>query len=330
MTAPDGSANASALRAAPGAAAPAVPSPALDFARDLRAGLRVQPRSVSPKWFYDARGSALFDRICELPEYYPTRTELALLRRHAHDIARHIGPGCEVVEFGAGSSVKVRILLQALRSPAGFVPIDISGEHLQQAARGLQQAHPTLPVHPVVADFTGPLHLPPARGLRVGFWPGSSIGNFEPEVAAPLLRHMAKTIGGGPLLVGVDLVKEPARLHAAYNDAAGVTAAFNLNLLERARSELGAVLQPQGFAHYAFWNPAQQRIEMHLHSRGEQTIELLGEPFVFADGQTLHTENSYKYTPKRLAALAAAAGLAVRHWWTDTAGDMALAWLDAG
>jgi dimethylhistidine N-methyltransferase len=262
-----------------------------------------------------------------LPEYYPTRAELALLRRHAREIAQRFGTRAEVVEFGAGSSVKIRLLLEHLQAPAGFVPVDISGEHLERCATKLRRDFPGLVVSPVVADYTRGLQLPAAGGRRIGFWPGSSIGNFEPEAAVCLLRRMAGWLDGGPMLVGLDLVKDPARLHAAYNDAAGVTAQFNLNLLERARRELGAELDPQGFAHYAFWNPPQRRIEMHLQSRGEQSIAVLGERYRFEDGQTLHTENSYKYTRERFTALAASARLAVGGWWSD--GDMALAWLQA-
>jgi dimethylhistidine N-methyltransferase len=304
-----------------------IASASLDFARDLRAALRAHPRTIAPKWFYDARGSALFDRICELPEYYPTRTELALLRRCGREIAQRFGARAEVVEFGAGSSVKIRLLLEHLQAPGGFVPVDISGEHLERCAASLRRDFPGLAVTPVVADYTNGLDLPAPGGPRVGFWPGSSIGNFEPETAVCLLRRMSGWLDGGPMLVGLDLVKDPARLHAAYNDAQGVTAAFNRNLLERARRELDADLDPQGFAHYAFWNPQQRRIEMHLQSRGEQTIALLGEHYRFEDGQTLHTENSYKYTRERFTALAANARLAVDGWWSD--GDMALAWLRA-
>ncbi|HEX5127431.1 MAG TPA: L-histidine N(alpha)-methyltransferase, partial [Rhodocyclaceae bacterium] len=198
------------------------------FAHDLIAGLLTRPRVISPKYFYDAAGSALFDAICELPEYYPTRTELGILTEHASDMARHIGPQAEIIEFGAGSSHKIRLLLDALDRPRRFVPIDISGEHLHAAAASLRRDYPALEVHPVVADFTRSFSLPLtyARGRRVGFFPGSSIGNFMPDEAIHFLKHAAGMLRGGGLLIGTDLVKDPALLHAAYNDADGITAQF--------------------------------------------------------------------------------------------------------
>lgn len=307
---------------------PALPADAADFARDLLAGLRARPRAVSPKYFYDAAGSALFDRICELPEYYPTRTELGLLRRHAGEIAACIGPGAEIVEFGAGSSRKVRLLLDALRSPQRFLPVDISGEHLHAAAASLRADYPGLRVEPVVADFTLGLTLPAALGRRVGFFPGSSIGNFEPSDARRLLRRMAGWLDGGGLLIGVDLVKDPAVLHAAYNDAAGVTAAFNRNLLVRANRELGADFDVARFVHYAFYEPRLQRIEMHLVSQGAQRVNLCGERVDFADGDSVHTENSCKYTVEGFQRLAREAGFEPGGLWLDDARHFSLHWLE--
>jgi len=302
----------------------------LNFAAELAAGLRATPRSVSPKWFYDAAGSALFDRICELPEYYPTRTELALLDRHAEALAARIGPGAEIVEFGAGSSVKVRVLLDALQAPRRFVPVDISGEHLAEAATRLHADYPRLDVHPLAADFTvGTLVLPAAAGRRVGFFPGSSIGNFDPAEAERLLTRFAGWLDGGGLLIGVDLVKAPAVLHAAYNDSLGVTAAFNLNLLARANRELGADFDLADWDHSAFYNPPLSRIEMHLVSRRRQQVSFGGERFDFAEGDSVHTENSYKYTVEGFQDLARRAGWTPRAVWTDAARRFALHWLEA-
>ncbi len=300
----------------------------MTFADELAAGLRAQPRRVSPKWFYDAAGSRLFERICELPEYYPTRTELALLDRHAGEIAALIGAGAEIVEFGAGASRKVRLLLSALEQPRRFVPVDISGEHLVEAAAALRADHPGLAVQPLVADFTGELVLPAAAGRRIGFFPGSSIGNFEPTEAERLLRRFAGWLDGGGLLIGVDLVKDPALLHAAYNDAEGVTAAFNLNLLARANRELGAGFDLAGWAHSAFYNPPLQRIEMHLVSRRRQAVSIVGECFEFAEGDSVHTENSYKYTVEGFQALARRAGFEPARCWTDAGRRFSLHWLE--
>ena len=329
---------ASPLRATPDARVAtleSVPRAALpqvvdgDFARSLLAGLAQRPRRIAPKFFYDAAGSALFDRICELPEYYPTRTELALLEAHAGAMARCVGPQAEIVEFGAGSSRKVRRLLDALERPRRFVPIDISGEHLHAAAVALRRERPGLEVRPLVADFTRPLMLPaPERGVRrVGFFPGSSIGNFDPDEALNFLRQAGELLRGGGLLIGVDLVKPPALLHAAYNDAAGVTAAFNLNLLARANRELGANFDLDAFSHYAFYEPVWQRIEMHLVSRRVQQVRVCGHAFEFAEGESLHTENSYKYSVAGFRALAEQAGYEPGPVWCDPQGLFSVHWL---
>ncbi len=305
-------------------------APEQGFRADMHATLSAPRRSISPKYFYDAQGSALFDDICDLPEYYPTRTELALLRQHAGEIAALAGPQAELVEFGAGSLRKVRLLLDALERPQRYVPIDISGEHLAQAAAQLRQDYPTLAVQPVAADYTQPLQLPAAPrggGLRLGFFPGSTIGNFDPDQALRFLRMAARLLRGGALLLGADLVKDPAVLHAAYNDGAGVTAAFNLNLLARANRELGTDFDLNGFAHGAFYNSPQRRIEMHLVSRRVQRVMLDGQAYMFDEGETLHTENSHKFSVDGLRALAAEAGFVPGPVWIDPNRLFSLHWL---
>ena len=306
--------------------------PDADFATALRCGLRCRPRSIAPKYFYDQRGSALFDRICELPEYYPTRTEFGILRQHAGEMAECIGHGFELIEFGAGSLQKIRLLPGVLRQALRFVPIDISAEHLQQEATRLAAEHPGLDVRPLAGDFSTELVLPPlAPGARarVGFFPGSSIGNFTPDEALGFLQRCARLLAGGGLLVGVDLVKHPALLHAAYNDAQGVTAAFNLNLLVRANRELGSDFDVAAFQHYAFYEPRLQRIEMHLLSACRQTVTLAGERFDFEEGDALHTENSCKYTVAGFQALARQAGFDPQAVWTDAQRLFSLHWLAA-
>jgi dimethylhistidine N-methyltransferase len=290
-------------------------------------------RSISPKYFYDARGSVLFDRICELPEYYPTRTELSILKANAAEIGQRMGPRAELVEFGAGSLRKVRLLLDAMQAPERYVPIDISGEHLEGAAASLRQEYPELRVRPLVADYTRGLVLPPplaGAGRRIGFFPGSTLGNFTPAEAKQFLRMTARVLRGGALVLGVDLVKRPDELHAAYNDAQGVTAAFNLNLLARANRELGADFDVEGgFDHAAFYNAPLARIEMHLQSRRRQQVTVGGETFVFEEGQTLQTENSHKFTIDGLRALATEAGYTPGPVWTDPADRFSVHWLDA-
>ncbi len=306
------------------------PSPdtcAGEFAHALQTALTETPHRISPKWFYDAEGSRLFDAICELPEYYPTRTELALLDRYGPDIARRIGPGAEIVEFGAGSLRKVRLLLDALERPVGLLPIDISADHLWASSAQLRRDRPGLAVTPMAADFTrADLALPPAGGPRVGFFPGSSIGNFEPDEALALLRRWSGWLDGG-LLIGVDLVKDPDLLHAAYNDAQGVTARFNRNLLARANAELGANFDLARWAHGAFYHPALQRIEMHLISRCDQVVQLCGLSQPVAEGESLHTENSYKYTVAGFQRLAERAGFQPEAVWVDGRRWFSLHWL---
>ncbi|MDM0009828.1 L-histidine N(alpha)-methyltransferase [Variovorax sp. J22G73] len=313
--------------------ADAAPAPAMsEFAREMQAGLARSPRSISPKFFYDVAGSQLFDRICDLPEYYPTRTELRILGECAGEIAEQVGPNAEIVEFGAGSLTKVRLLLDALDSPKRYLPIDISGEHLEAAAARLKADYPALVVQPIAADYTMPLVLPaplPGAGRRVGFFPGSTIGNFEPEEALAFLQLAARMLRGGGLLIGVDLVKDPARLHAAYNDAQGVTGEFNLNLLRRANSELDADFDVDGFAHAAFYNAPRQRIEMHLVSRRAQSVSLNGESFGFEEGETIHTEYSHKFTVEGLRALAVRAGFRPGAVWMDPERLFSVHWLAA-
>ncbi|WP_310387717.1 L-histidine N(alpha)-methyltransferase [Roseateles sp.] len=302
------------------------------FAADLHHALAQSQRSISPKYFYDEQGSALFEQICELPEYYPTRTELALLRKHAAELANLIGPQAQLIEYGAGALSKVRLLLAQLERPQAFVPIDISGPHLLQACAALQADYPSLNIQPVVGDFSRAVALPapaPAGGQRVGFFPGSSIGNFTPPEAQAFLAMTAEQLRGGGLLIGVDLIKDPDLLHAAYNDSQGVTARFNLNLLERARCELGAQFAADGFRHSAFYNAPLQRIEMHLLSMRRQVLRLQGLDYVFEAGETLHTENSYKYSVAGFQALAERAGFRAGPVWTDAHNWFSLHWLQA-
>jgi dimethylhistidine N-methyltransferase len=302
-----------------------------EFGSDLQAALATRPHAISPKYFYDAEGSRLFDRICELPEYYPTRTELGILERHVAEMAALAGPGAEIVEFGAGSLRKVRLLLQAFETPARYVPIDISGEHLRDAAGILRSEFAKLDVQPVVADYTAGLALPPSvdGARRIGFFPGSTIGNFGPDEALRFLQQAARQLRGGALLLGADLVKDPQVLHAAYNDAQGVTAAFNLNLLARANRELAADFRLADFAHHALYNPPLQRIEMHLISRVRQVVTVAGERFALAEGESLHTENSYKFTVDGLRALAEQAGFTPGPVWTDPERLFSVHWLHA-
>jgi len=305
-------------------------APWSEFGRAMQTGLARTPRHISPKFFYDVAGSQLFDRICELPEYYPTRTELGILGACAGEIAAQIGPNAEIVEFGAGSLTKVRLLLDALDSPKRYLPIDISGEHLEAAAARLKADYPALAVQPIAADYTMPLVLPApmaGAGRRVGFFPGSTIGNFEPDEALAFLQLAARMLRGGGLLIGVDLVKDPDRLHAAYNDAQGVTAAFNLNLLRRANAELSADFDLDGFSHAAFYNAPMRRIEMHLVSRRAQSVQMRGEQFSFEEGETIHTEYSHKFTVEGLQSLAVRAGFRVGAVWTDPERLFSVHWL---
>ena len=285
-------------------------------------GLRATPKALPPKLFYDASGAALFEEITALDEYYLTRAEREILDARAGEIAALAGPRCALVEYGSGAGVKVRRLLDALAEPAAYVPIDISRQQLATVAAELAAEYPAVAVRPVWADYTAPLRLPvlPEGARRLAFFPGSTIGNFHPAEAAAFLHRVRRTVGvGGALVLGVDRRKARAVLEAAYDDARGVTAAFNLNLLARLNRELGATFDLARFRHRARWDDAASRIEMHLESRVAHTVHVAGEPIAFAAGETIWTESSYKYDRPRLDALAAAAGFTVERLWTDGA-----------
>jgi dimethylhistidine N-methyltransferase len=297
------------------------PTPA-DLAAEVLAGLRRRPRYIPPKFFYDERGSQLFDQITALPEYYLTRAEVEVLSANAYEIARRVGTGSLLVEPGGGSCAKVRILLEGLR-PCAYVPMDISRDHLWLAAERVAAEFPWLEVHAACTDFTRVMELPASApvGPRVAFFPGSSIGNFDPPAAVDFLAAVAELVGpGGFLLIGVDLKKDRARLDAAYNDAAGVTAAFNLNLLTRINRELGADFDLAAWQHRAYYEETLGRIEMHLVSTVAQTVRVAGESFAFAAGETIHTENSYKYGIDEFQGLATRAGFGPEAVWTDADG----------
>ena len=291
------------------------------FAADVLAGLGAAPKRLPAKYFYDGTGSQLFERITELPEYYPTRSEMRILRDHAAAIAKLIPAGSALVEFGSGSSKKARILLAAAPRLAAYVPVDICGEMVEQEAAELRPDFPGLKVLPVTADICFPFELPAqakAAPARVGFFPGSTIGNFEPHEAAAFLRNAARILGAGAtLIVGVDLIKPVDVLNSAYNDKAGVTAKFNLNLLTRINRELGGSFKLDTFEHHAFYNRERNRIEMHLASLKRQKVKVAGETIEFRAGETIHTENSYKYSVESLAALARGVGWLAAGVWTD-------------
>jgi dimethylhistidine N-methyltransferase len=291
------------------------------FEDDVLAGLATRPKRLPAKYFYDEAGSLLFERITEVKEYYPTRTEMRILRDHAADIMRLIPAGSALVEFGSGSSRKARVVLAAAPPLAAYVPVDICGEMIAQEAAELRLDFPGLKVLPVTADITLPFALPAAAKsapLRVGFFPGSTIGNFEPHEAAAFLRNAARILGpGARLIVGADLIKPANVLNAAYNDAAGVTAQFNLNLLTRINRELDGNFKLEGFAHHAFYNRERRRVEMHLASLKRQKVRVAGATFEFCAGETIHTENSYKYSVETLGALARGVGWEPAGVWTD-------------
>lgn len=306
------------------------PAPS-NFLREVTQGLAHTPRAIPPKFFYDEEGSRLFDRICETPEYYLTRTEHAILRERAGEIGERIGPDCVLIEPGSGSCEKVRLLLDAVR-PSAYVPVDISGDYLRLAAETVCRDYPWLDVHAACADFTRPLTLPIRSDgrRRVAFFPGSSIGNFEPSQAVEFLGHLAAVVGpGGGLLIGVDLKKDPAILNAAYNDAEGVTAAFNLNLLTRINRELGADFDAAGFRHEAFYNAEQGRVEMHLISSRDQVVTVAGQQFEFAEGEGIHTECSYKYSVEEFQSVCVRAGFASSAVWTDPEALFSVHYLEA-
>jgi dimethylhistidine N-methyltransferase len=291
------------------------------FVQDCLDGLSADPKRLPSKYFYDGRGSQLFDQICELDEYYVTRTELAIMQSHGAAMAQCIGPGVRLIEYGSGSSVKTRILLDHLEDPVAYVPVDISRDHLLATADRLTNDYPQLEVLPVHADFTRDFALPTPQHKPTHsavYFPGSTIGNFTPERAHGILARIAPMCGsGGGLLIGIDLQKDVHLLESAYNDAAGVTAAFNLNLLQRINRELDATFNVEQFSHRAVYNLEFQRIEMHLVSQVDQQMELAGHRFQFAAGESICTEYSHKYTIEGFAEQAERVGLVLHHHWTD-------------
>ncbi len=291
------------------------------FLDDVAAGLARSQKAIPAKYFYDRRGCELFEAICRLPEYYPTRTEIGLMRSRIGEIAQCLGRRCAVIEYGSGSGRKTRILLEAL-DPVAYVPVDIAREQLEQSAGAIARAFPRLTVAAVCADYSRPLALPRVDGIgarrRVIYFPGSTIGNFTPSGAAVFLRGARELAGtGGGMLIGVDLRKDPARLNAAYNDARGVTAEFNLNLLARINRELGADFELSAFRHHAFYNVRLGRVEMHLVSLRKQRVTIRSRVFRLRAGETIHTENSYKYSVAGFQALARRAGFKPAACWTD-------------
>lgn len=297
------------------------------FLHDVITGLSAAQKSIPARWFYDHRGSQLFEDITRLPEYYPTRVETALLRDHAGDIAAIVGTGSAIVEIGAGSSTKTPILIEAL-APRTYVPIDISGEFLRDSSAAVARRFPDLQVIPVEADFMQPIILPQAVGQsrRIGFFPGSTIGNLVPGEAVDLLRSLAQTIGaGGWLLIGMDRRKSVDRLIAAYDDAAGVTAAFNLNLLHRINAELCGTINIDAFDHLAVWNAADSRMEMHLKANRDTQFAVDGRGFALTAGETIHTENSHKYSEDQVRILLSAGGWRIETIWSDADGDFLIA-----
>lgn len=293
---------------------PALP----DMTRDVLAGLGAAAKTLSPKYFYDERGSRLFEDITDLPEYYLTRTEIGILRANRAALARTVGDGGCLIEYGSGASVKVRLLLDAC-SPAAYVPVDISGAHLTEAARAIHADY-GIAVYPTLADYSAPFELPePVADLRrVAFFPGSSIGNFDPAAALAFLEGVAEVVGaGGWLAIGVDTKKDPGVLHRAYNDASGVTAAFNRNVLAHINATVGADFDPAAFEHEAVYNEPAGRIEMYLVASREHEVTVAGERIGFARGERLHTENSYKYDEDEFVAMAARAGFECVHTWLD-------------
>jgi dimethylhistidine N-methyltransferase len=289
----------------------------LSFLEDVVTGLSLPQKALPPKYFYDAKGSRLFEKICRLPEYYLTRAELSLTREYLSAIARFAGKGCELLEYGSGESLKTRLLIRALR-PRAYLPVDISLSALERAAERLSREFPWLRIAPVPADFSRPFDLPAAKKARVAYFPGSTIGNLMPEEAhAFLARSRAQA---SRMLIGTDLRKDANVLHAAYNDSRGVTAAFNLNLLARINRELGADFDLRRFSHYAFYNAALGRIEMHLVSLEKQRVRVGAHRFAFERGESIHTENSYKYSVPQFERLAANAGFELSKFWTDGRG----------
>jgi dimethylhistidine N-methyltransferase len=288
---------------------------------EILEGLSRPQKSLSPKFFYDERGSKLFDAICELPEYYLTRTELAIMRAHIDEIVALVGPHASLIEFGSGSSLKTRMLLEKLDRLAAYVPVDISREHLTAAADALASDYPNVEIWPVLADFTQPFDLPSPTVMplrNIVYFPGSTIGNFSPEQAHTLLQVMHGEAGeDGALLIGVDLQKDPAVIERAYNDDAGVTAEFNLNMLSRINREFGANFNLDLFRHRAIYNDERGRMELCLVSACEQIVRVDGNKIRFRKGEALLTEHSHKYTLAQFSRMAERAGFVVETVWTD-------------
>ena len=300
----------------------------LDLSPDLQSmhdavinGLSMTPKCL-PAWlFYDARGSELFEAICEQPEYYPTRTELAILHQHSRAIAETLGAGCRLVELGSGADIKAKTLLHILENPDGYVAIDISASQLRASVLALAREFPRLPITGIVADYGEDSALPledsPGDGPLVGFFPGSTIGNMEPNVAEAFLHDWAARLSGGGMLIGVDLLKPSEQLNAAYNDAAGVTGAFNINMLRHINRELGTDFDLNRFQHRAFFNAAMSRVEMHLVSQGDQTVHVAEQTFRFADSESIHSESSCKYSIVGFQQLARRSGFVPQAVWSD-------------
>jgi len=296
-------------------------NPADALTTDVLEGLKKEPKELSSVWFYDELGSFLFENICELPEYYITRTELQIMHAHGNEMARHIGPEAAVIELGSGTSMKTRLLLDRLQDPLAYVPVDISREHLFDAAGALAKDYANLHIVPVCADFTQNFDLPQfiqTAPRRVVYFPGSTLGNFDRTQARSLLARMRELVGkNGAVLIGIDLRKDPGVLERAYDDAAGVTAEFNINALRHVNRELGADFDLDAFEHLAVWVENESRIEMHLVSKRDQVVHLGGEQVRIGRGEHLRTEYCHKYTLESFSELAATAGLAVNRVWTD-------------
>ena len=298
-----------------------------EFSLSVIEGLSKTRKTLPCRYFYDARGSELFEEITRLPEYYPTRTETGILAEHAAEITDGIGDGGLLVEFGSGSSLKTEILLDRIAERIAYVPIDVSEAALADAKARLARRYPDLDVRTIVADFSGFVALPDdlASRRKTGFFPGSTLGNLAPKDARHLLAGFGRVLGdGGRLIIGIDLKKDPRTLVSAYNDAAGVTAAFNLNLLLRINRELGSTFDERAFRHEAIYDPREGRIEMHLVSKRDQEVELCGRSFNFRNGESIHTENSYKYTIEQFRELACAAGWQPQRVWTDAAAQFSV------
>jgi len=301
-----------------------------DFFGEVIQGLSQRPRAIAPKFFYDERGSQLFEAICQTPEYYPTRTEVAILTRHIEEITSYMRPDCLLVEPGSGNSQKVRILIKASR-PRAYVPVDISRDFLLWAAKRVASDFPALDVHAICADYTAPLTLPAnlPNAHKVAFFPGSSIGNFTPDEAIAFLANLARLVGpGGGVLIGVDIKKDTVLLNAAYNDARGLTADFNLNLLTRINRKLGADFDTTKFRHHAFYDAAAGRVEMRIVSNDAQVVTIAGRQFEFKKHESITTEYSYKYTIAEFQALSVRAGFSPIKAWMDTDGLFSVHYLE--